>query len=108
MHKRTDFLDAVKKNSTDPQCSKFLSDLYEYYKIYDVDTNNFYGTIFHALYIDEFDTYDEISGTHNVALCTIYRLRVKFNNLAIEIAPDELKQRFQSFTSWKKPFPLSA
>lgn len=99
MHRRTDFLDIIKQNTDDPQCGKLIYELGEYYRIYDIDNNSFYGEIFNALYVESHQTYDDISAIYCVALCTIYRLRARFNSLAKMIAPRELKERYESFTN---------
>ena len=94
MNKRVDFIDIIKENASEPQCRQLLEDLYKYYKINDMDTGNVHGEVFHALYLEDHPTYDDISETCFVSLCTLHRYRLKFNELAIRLAPSELKRQF--------------
>lgn len=96
MNKRTDFIDLITQHLDDPQCSQLIDDLHRYYGINDLDTNNFGGKIFEALYLQNYETYDEIVQDYGIALCTIHRYRIRFNRLALMLASDELKSRFQS------------
>ncbi len=96
MNKRTDFIDIISRNRDNPQCYKLIDDLRSYYEINDLDTNNFGGKIFDALYLQNYESYDEIVQDYGIALCTIHRYRLRFNRLALMLAPDELKKRFQS------------
>lgn len=94
MHKRTDFIDIVKENESDPQCRQLLDSMYEYYKMHDIDTGGMHGEIFNALYNEEHETYDEITECYYVSIDTIRRCRIRFNKLAITLASDELKSKF--------------
>lgn len=94
MHKRTDFIDIIKQNENDPQCRQLLDNMYEYYKILDIDTGGMNGEIFNALYNEEHETYDEITECYFVSVDTIRRCRIRFNKLATVLASDELKRKF--------------
>lgn len=94
MHKRTDFIDIIKQNENDPQCRKLLDNMYEYYKILDIDTGGMNGEVFNALYNEEHETYDEITECYFVSIDTIRRCRIRFNKLATVLASDELKRKF--------------
>lgn len=94
MHKRTDFIDIIKQNENDPQCRQLLDNMYEYYKILDIDTGGMNGEIFNALYNEEHETYDEITECYFVSIDTIRRCRIRFNKLATVLASDELKRKF--------------
>lgn len=94
MHKRTDFIDVVKQNTSDPQCSQLLIVLYEYYRINDMETGGFRGVLFKALYLDDCKSYDKISEQIYIDLSTVHRHRIKFNQLALLLATDDLKERF--------------
>ncbi len=94
MHKRTDFIDMVKQNENNPLCRNLLDNLYEYYKILDIDTGGNHGEIFNALYNENHKTYDEITETYFVSIDTIGRCRIRFNKLAIKLATNELKSKF--------------
>lgn len=94
MHKRTDFIDIVKQNEDDPQCRQLLDNLYEYYKILDIDTGGMHSEIFNALYNEDHKTYDEITECYFVSIDTIRRCRIRFNKLATVLASDELKRKF--------------
>ena len=94
MHKRTDFIDIVKQNTNDPQCRKLLDDLYQYYKLFDIDTGGMQSEIFNALCNEDHETLDEITECYYVSIDTIRRSRIRFNKLAMMLASDELKRKF--------------
>ncbi len=94
MHKRTDFIDMVKQNQDHPQCRHLLDNMYEYYKMLDMDTGGIHGEIFNALYNEQHETYDEITEMYFVSIDTINRCRIRFNRLAIKLASKELKSNF--------------
>ncbi len=94
MHKRTDFIDIVKENSDDPQCRQLLDELYQYYKMSDIDTGGMQSEIFNALYNEKHNTLDEITEHYFVSIDTIRRSRIRFNKLAMLLAPEELKSKF--------------
>ena len=86
----------VKQNENNPQCRDLLNNMYEYYKLHDMDTNGIHGEIFNALYNENHETYDEIAEVYFVSLDTIRRCRTRFNKLAITLAPEELKRNFKT------------
>ena len=94
VNKRIDFIDIIKQHSDDPACRQLLEELYRYYQINDVDTNGVHSEIFYALYLEDHPSYDRISEICFVSLCTLHRYRLRFNRLALALAADELKARF--------------
>lgn len=94
MHKRIDFIDMVKQNKGNPQCRRLLDNMYEYYKLLDIDTGGNNGEIFNALYNEDHETYDEITEMYFVSIDTINRCRIRFNRLAIKLANKELTNNF--------------
>lgn len=94
MHKRIDFIDVVKQYAHEPQCRKLLDELYYYYKMSDIDTGGMNGELFNALYNEDHKTFDEITECCYVSIDTIRRCRIRFNRMAITLASDELKRRF--------------
>lgn len=96
MHKRSDFIEYLKENINIPQCRELMDKMYEYYKIRDLDDGSIYSEIYYALYFENHQTYDEISALFYIPLCTLDRYRIRFNNLALLLASNELKSRFQS------------
>ncbi len=104
MNKRTDFIDMVKKNITMPECKFLLEKMMEYYNLKDLETGGVYGKIFHALYFENYTTYDAIMLAYCVSPITFHRYRIQYNNLALELSSDELKSTFNLSKSERQNF----
>lgn len=93
MRKRKDLLDSVKEKAMegDGMCKVFITQLYLYYTVSDMDSSNQLGEIFKVLYIDcEEKTYDEIANRFYIDVYTLNRYRQRFNKVAKMLVPVEI------------------
>ncbi|MCM1195158.1 MAG: hypothetical protein NC332_04405 [Firmicutes bacterium] len=94
MNKRMDFIDLLKINNEIPECRNLLDKLLEYYNLKDIETGGVYGKVFHALYYENYGTYDEIMYEYCITPVTFHRYRIQYNNLALELSSEQLKSDF--------------
>ena len=75
----------------DEALQRLLNKQLDYYEINDLETGDFHGKIFKALYVDkEFSSYDSIAGYFNLHAYTLDRYRQRYNRLAEKLLQRKL------------------
>ena len=93
MRKRKDLLDWVKEKAVAGvgMCRVFITQLYLFYTVSDMDSDNQLGEIFKVLYMDYKEkTYDEIANQFYIDVYTLNRYRQRFNKVAKMFVPEEI------------------
>ena len=93
MRKRKDLLDWVKEKAVAGvgMCRVFITQLYLFYTVSDMDSDNQLGEIFKVLYMDyQEKTYDEIANQCYIDVYTLNRYRQRFNKVAKMFVPEEI------------------